>query len=268
MRGPRWSQEELDYLEEAWGNKTIPQIANYLGRSVNAIRVKTARLGYAGQTRSGEMMSAYGVANLLGVGINTILDRWIPKYGLPGKRRRTGTGRRPTTIIRFGDLLRWLEAHQDLWDSRKVELYGLGVEYDWLTAKRKADAKKPVRKRQGWTPEEDARLIGLYLRSGMTLSEMAKELHCSPGAVQHRLQRLLGRGKTEAYERYWQRLSCQLWSDTKGCTAGEKNCDECVSYRRVQPQYCEGCGATFYEREQNRLCASCRAGRKKRRTSR
>lgn len=65
------------------------------------------------------------------------------------------------------------------------------------------------------------------------------------------------------YDPYWQRFMCQLWHDIKGCTAGENNCDECVSFLRIQPQYCARCGATFYERENNRFCGPCRTARKK-----
>lgn len=145
-KGPDWTQEELDYIREVWGDKTVPQIAKHLGRSVTAVKVKTARLGYIGQKWSGEMMSARKVSELLGVDVHTVCDFWIPKYGLKAKRRQLGVTKKTTTIIMFEDLLRWLEAHQDLWDSRRVEMYALGMEYDWLKEKRKADAEKPTRK--------------------------------------------------------------------------------------------------------------------------
>lgn len=299
-RGPEWSQDELDYLREVWGDKTIPQIAKHLGRSINAVKVKATRLGYVGQTRSGEMMSARKVSELLGVDVHAVCDYWIPKCGLKGRPRRLGTSKRTTTIIMFEDLLAWLETHQDLWDSRRLELYALGMEYDWLVEKRKTDSTKPRQKWQKWTDYEDARLIALFKRGDMTHAEIGAELGRPASGAEHRLQRLdvwgtgkyIGdRGKAdkqaakEKFERfcltirlrnlllarrnsmefgqYWQKDLCQLWDDVKGCTAGCTDCDTCTEFRRIQPQYCARCGGTFYERTGNRFCQSCRAARKK-----
>ena len=40
--GKRWSDEEILFLQELWGSKTIPQIAKIMNRSENAIKVKSA----------------------------------------------------------------------------------------------------------------------------------------------------------------------------------------------------------------------------------
>lgn len=299
-KGPDWTQEELDYIREVWGDKTVPQIAKHLGRSITAVKVKTARLGYTGQKWSGEMMSARKVSELLRIDVHTVCDFWIPKCGLKAKRRQLGVTKKTTTIIMFEDFLRWLETHQDLWDSRRVEMYALGMEYDWLKEKRRADADKPVRKAQKWTQQEDDRLIALFRRGGMTYAEIGAELGRPASGVEHRLQRLdvWGNGKyigdtrkaqrravKENFERlcfiirlrdvllarrnsmdfgqYWQKDLCQLWSDLKGCTAGCTDCDSCTEFKRIKPQYCARCGGTFFEREENRFCQSCRTARKK-----
>lgn len=56
----------------------------------------------------------------------------------------------------------------------------------------------------------------------------------------------------------WQRNLCQHWDERKGCTAGGVNCDECDRFERIRPQNCVRCGATFYERKENRKCERCR----------
>ena len=61
----------------------------------------------------------------------------------------------------------------------------------------------------------------------------------------------------------WQRLICQHWDKIRGCTVGETNCDECPQFLRIQSQYCVRCGATFLERQSNRMCERCRLQRKK-----
>ena len=61
----------------------------------------------------------------------------------------------------------------------------------------------------------------------------------------------------------WQRHLCQNWDEVRGCTAGGVNCDDCANFLRIRPQYCGRCGATFYERKENRICERCRLQRKK-----
>jgi len=65
------------------------------------------------------------------------------------------------------------------------------------------------------------------------------------------------------YDPYWQRFMCMNWDDFDGCAAGCKDCDSCTEFRRIPPQYCARCGATFYERKENRFCLACRTARKK-----
>lgn len=184
-RGPNWTPEELKTLEDLWGEKPAPQIAGILGRNLKSVRIKALRLGYAGQKKMGEMMSASAVARLLGVSPHTVTREWIAKRGLLAKRCRLGEGKKITVIILFQNLLKWLETHQNLWDSRKVELFGLGVEYDWLTEKRKRDAEIPPSR--AWTPEEDARLLYLYKNTAMTHAQIAEELGRTLNAVRSRL---------------------------------------------------------------------------------
>lgn len=65
------------------------------------------------------------------------------------------------------------------------------------------------------------------------------------------------------YEPYWQRHMCMKWDDIGGCSAGETDCDSCLSFERIRPQYCVRCGATFFERKKNLRCEDCRTARKK-----
>ncbi len=60
---------------------------------------------------------------------------------------------------------------------------------------------------------------------------------------------------------YWQRELCKNWDNV--CTAGERNCDECTSFIRIQPQYCRRCGATIINRKKVDICDRCKVQRKK-----
>lgn len=67
----------------------------------------------------------------------------------------------------------------------------------------------------------------------------------------------------DEFEQYFQKDMCYYWSDLKGCTIGESNCDECTSFKRIKVQYCKRCGCSFYERIENNFCKDCRIARKK-----
>lgn len=295
-----WSQDELDYLDEVWGERTIPEIAKKLGRSVNAVKVKSVRLGYPSQKWYGGMMSARKVSELLGVDVHAVTDFWIRKCGLKGKNKLLGEKGR-CTIIHFDDLLKWLEANQDKWDSRRVGMFTLGPEPDWLKEKRKADAALPERRLQKWTTEEDAIIIDMFKSGRYTYQQIGDRVGRSADGAERRLARLdvwgtgkyvgsevkrqqraehreniqrlsliralrdaiLCRRNQLAFDGYWQKDMCMLWDDIKGCKAGEADCDSCISFQRIRERVCARCGGSFFERNPNRFCAACRQARKK-----
>jgi hypothetical protein len=65
------------------------------------------------------------------------------------------------------------------------------------------------------------------------------------------------------FDGYWQKSMCMKWYDIKGCTANQKNCDDCAEFIRIKPQYCKRCGVTFYSRQISDICDPCKTARKK-----
>lgn len=79
------------------------------------------------------------------------------------------------------------------------------------------------------------------------------------GVLEHRTIEL----KKSDYDHYFQRAICMNWNIIESqCSAGCDDCDSCTEFVRVRPQYCVRCGATFYEREANKRCKSCRTARR------
>ena len=68
---------------------------------------------------------------------------------------------------------------------------------------------------------------------------------------------------SEEFKDYWQKDMCMNWDDILGCRAGEKSCDSCSSFQRIQPQNCVRCGAVFFCRKEANVCEPCRIARKK-----
>lgn len=98
----------------------------------------------------------------------------------------------------------------------------------------------------------------VHLSRTRTATKLDLERLCC--VLQYRTQQLKG----QDYDRYFQRAMCVNWDDILGCcTAGGEDCDSCADFIRIRPQYCVRCGATFFERTENRVCLPCRAARKK-----
>lgn len=92
-----------------------------------------------------------------------------------------------------------------------------------------------------------------------TRTETKAMLEQLAGVLYHRTLEL----KKVDYDHYFQRAMCMNWDDLHSCcAAGCDDCDECTEFIRIQPQYCVRCGATFFERKENRVCQPCRAARK------
>lgn len=188
-----WTPKEDDFLEEYWGDKTMVQIAKLLERSSEAVYIRARKLGLGNQLECSNMMNIRQVSQMLGVSQWIIRKTWIPKYNFPAKQRSLNDNKRKYLVVHFDKLLPWLKKHQDLWDSRCVEVYALGQEYDWLIKKRQLDkqngflsASTTCRK---WTAEEDARLTDMYWQGNMTMAQMASELGRTTSAIANRLRR-------------------------------------------------------------------------------
>lgn len=102
-------------------------------------------------------------------------------------------------------------------------------------------------------PEVDVK-HGFYI--SRTRQQVRRDLSALAALLRKRMNDL-------GYDPYWQRFMCMNWDDIGGCSAGCKDCDSCTEFRRIPPQYCARCGATFYERKENRFCSDCRTARKK-----
>ena len=228
-RGPDWSEEEVELMQELWGTYTVPQIAKRLNRSAHAVKVKSTRLGLGRYVNSSQYITANQAASLMQVDIHTVTDVWIPA----GLRFtwKAPQGKRKFRHIRMDDLLDWLKDNQDRWDSRRVELFALGSEPDWLKEKRRADLDRPARRAAKWTAEEDSSLVAMFRRGDKTYAEMGQELGRSANAVERRVARLdiWGSGKYIGQDPWKDRREKRAASERK--MLGLRLCNALRAYR-------------------------------------
>lgn len=186
--GKTWTSDELTFLEENWGYKSVTEISKRLGRSLDAVIVMAKRRKLASAYTSGEYMSARMVSDLMRVDIHTVTDYWIAKCGLKSQHKAMNKCRK-YYLIKLDDLKKWLFNNQEKWKSRNLELFALGEEPDWLKQKRKDDMNIPTRRFYKWTKYEDETASAMF-RRGMSYKEIATQMNRSPCAVERRLSRI------------------------------------------------------------------------------
>lgn len=182
-----WTDEDLNYLMENWGNKTETKIAEALNRTQTAVHLKAKRLQLGGRKIN---YSCLEVERLLGICSKSV-KRWGEKGYLKITRAKTDA---KIWSVALSDLEEFLEKHQDLWDSRRMKYSLWIVEPDWMIQKRLNDKGKPKKKFDKWKSDEDKKLLILY-RTGKDYKQIGIELDRSKDAVERRLARLnWGRG--------------------------------------------------------------------------
>lgn len=180
QRPTSWSENEVDFLELHWGSWPSIKIARHLNRSNVAVVQKARTLGLYDQMNQGDMLSLAADTQMLGLKNTRIIRNWIENEGLRARRMHLSMGKgkedQKHYVIKTQDFLTWLQAHPDRWDSRKIPLYGLGIEYPWLQEKRIADghpAKQPVKR--FWTDTEKS-YLAMQIGRGIPYSAVAKTL--------------------------------------------------------------------------------------------
>lgn len=59
---------------------------------------------------------------------------------------------------------------------------------------------------------------------------------------------------------YFQKDMCENF---RGDCLNTEGCDNCINFKKIQPQGCKMCGKTFWEKKESLYCATCRNMRKK-----
>ena len=84
-----WSAEEVEYLEENWGIKSIPNIAKNINRTVAAVKAKAIKLELGEYNNSGIYITFNQLVKALGYNqsYSWILERYS-KHGCPIKTKK------------------------------------------------------------------------------------------------------------------------------------------------------------------------------------
>lgn len=189
--GRTWTKEEYEYLENHWGNSSIPSIAKKLNKSVNAIKIKAQRLGLGAVLENGDYVTLNQLMkSLTGTSVHTYQQKsWIENRGMPVhyKRVENNTFR----VVYIDEFWEWAEKNRSFIDFSKMEPLSLGKEPDWVGGQRKKDFEAcSLQRKDPWTPYEDDRLRHLLKQQKYGYSEIATMLCRTEGAIQRRCTNL------------------------------------------------------------------------------
>ncbi|WAB25092.1 SANT SWI3, ADA2, N-CoR and TFIIIB'' DNA-binding domain protein [Lysinibacillus phage vB_LfM_LysYB1] len=190
--GKKYSQEELELLEELVGTTTFIIIGEKLGRSAKAVERQLTRMGLVGTKAESGLISNLELCRALQVH-HKVTMRWKEKFDLPLRKKnlRFGKQKHNSWFIDPVKFWRWAKKNKELVNWSKYVPDSLIPEPDWLQEAIKLHLDtKPKKQRAFWTPEEDNRLWQLFYVSGLTQKEIAVILDRSLNAVEKRLKRL------------------------------------------------------------------------------
>lgn len=192
----RYTEEEASYIAENWGTKSLTALSKKLGRSPSALIRYAENHGLGGAyVVCNDLLSIQEAADVLGVNYTTIRRHWMKDLKFPARMRRYNE--RGVYRVNVDDLLKWCENHQDKFTTEHMELFALGKEPDWLTLKRKKDAKKsPVQKM--WDLESEELLLK-YIMRGYTNTQIADLMKRTKNSISRKKCRLIEAGRLKEY---------------------------------------------------------------------
>lgn len=185
----KWSNEEIRYLEESWGNISVNGIAKHLRRSENAVIVKKERLGIGAFLENGDYIVFNQLVCALGFGKNSSGYKMISRVknrGFPIHRKRVNN--RTFKIVYLEEWWKWADQNRNFLDFSKFEENALGMEPEWAKEKRKRDVEEKRKyTTKPWTAAEESRLKYLLSKQKYTYMELSVMIGRSEGAIQRKV---------------------------------------------------------------------------------
>ena len=178
-----WTKDELEYLEEHWGNTSIITIAKNLNRSVGGVRLKASRLHLGAFLESSELVSLSQVIREFGMSYTTTRMIW-EREGLPLHRKKVNNN--SFLVVDIEEFWDWAEQHKELIDFSRLTRYTFGREPKWVEDIRRVNYRENY-KPASWTKNDDCILEDMLKRGKYHINDIAHRLGRSEGAVKRRI---------------------------------------------------------------------------------
>lgn len=134
----KWTKEEETLLSDLWGSDSIENIAKKLNRTISSITNRVYVLGLGSQIENNyDGLRIQDISDIFQVNRNVILTSWV-SLGLKLSFRKR-SNHSVYSYVQIKDLYDFLEANQNIWNSKNLDKNILGVEPEWLKEKRIMD---------------------------------------------------------------------------------------------------------------------------------
>lgn len=189
-REKNWTNEDYEYLENAWGNKSIKSIAKNLDRSENAVMLKAQRLGMGAFLENGDYISFNQLLIALGSGSDGYkMQSWVRNRSFPLKTKRVRNN--TFKIVKIDEFLKWAEENKSFLDFSKFCEGAIGKEPAWAKKKRRHDMDMSHKFiKTPWTVTEDEKLKYYLKAHKYGYTDLSKLMRRTEGAIQRRINDL------------------------------------------------------------------------------
>lgn len=187
----KWTQEELDFLEEKWGVLSKKLIAKKLNRSLNSVIVKAVRLGLGRYINARDEITLNLLINTLGYKNSY---SWVSKkfenHNIPIKKIKIID--KSVKMVNINEFWKWAEKNKKILNFADFEEGALGKEPLWVKEKRNIDKNSlnKINRNRLWTKYEEQLLISKVKSMRYTYEELSKEFNRTEGAIKSRLNKL------------------------------------------------------------------------------
>jgi hypothetical protein len=181
-----WKEEEYNYLQEHWGNRSLRAIAKSLNRTSIAVKIKVARLGLGSFLSNGEYVSYNQLLKAIGkFSYSYTTTSWIKNRGFPVKNKTVNKCN--FRVVYIKDFWIWAEKNKSFINWSKFVENCLGEEPDWVEQQRKLSISHKRRFcNEPWTEQEDSKLRALLKQYRYGYKELSVILNRTSGAIQRR----------------------------------------------------------------------------------
>lgn len=185
MRRPDWTVEEENYLQDAWGVISIGSIAKKINRSVDAVVVRSQRLGLGAFLDAGDYIPVNQIFTAMGISGGYVMKTWLAS-GLPVKYQKVKNCR--FKVINLEEFWIWAEKNRQLINWVRLEENILGKEPGWVKEQRRVTyQKKSFYLTLPWSSLDDSRLQKLLKEFKYSYRELSQRLRRTEGAIQRRI---------------------------------------------------------------------------------
>jgi hypothetical protein len=180
----RWTQEEVDYLHDKWGELSLNVLCRNLNRSRNSILIKVNRLGLGAYKDGDGVMTLCQLIDALGKkqSYSYTKSKFL-KHGLPVIKAKIF--KRNILKVDLEKFWKWATKHKDLIDWSVVEENILGIEPEWVKERRKIDFYNKSNFVNQWSQTEDE-LLKVCVAKKLGYREIAAKIDRTELAIRRR----------------------------------------------------------------------------------